>query len=113
MTPTGIAIGPGNMPMVIDRRTSQTDGRLVEIDESGTIAVVADGFVNPVAMAVEDMTIPYVAESTPAFRVVRYVKNLDATVKVCDLPGEPAEIAFSPRKSIGETPPDPLNDGSR
>lgn len=101
--PASLASGSGKRLFILDRGRGLADGSIFVRRDGGETEKLVSGLVNPVSLAMEDLTTPYVAEASPAFRVVRYVPDLSVSQKVADLPGIPHSMAFTPRHGLGDS----------
>lgn len=76
--------------------TGQGDGIAVRVSPNGDSETYLDHLINPKSQAWEDGTILYVAEGSPAFRIIKYSRVSNLRVEAATLPSDPHTIAFTP-----------------
>lgn len=93
-----LGVGPGLVGNVfyLVGNNGLADGKAVKVDESGSASNYLEHLINPKSFDWEDSTILYVAEGSPAYRVVKYSRVSNIRTQMASLPGDPHTIVFTP-----------------
>lgn len=93
-----LSVGPGLVGNVfyLVGNSGNADGLAVKVDSSGGQETYLENLINPKSFDWEDSTILYVAEGSPAYRIVKYSRVSNIRTETASLPGDPHTIAFTP-----------------
>lgn len=93
-----LGVGPGLVGNVffLVGNSGNADGVAVKVDDAGGKETYLEHLINPKSFDWEDSTIVYIAEGSPAYRVVKYSRVSNIRTETATLPGDPHTIAFTP-----------------